>query len=128
MRERNTTGNYSLEHLQKVLEEALQEVTSEDAQGFLRHVIKLEEEYLDKDPKIDVRVDEMIIELGGANDSGDSDDGFDFSDEDEENHDDSDLAVPCLCVFLVLCYYVFVQSSNFCIYKDKIQLTVKETV
>jgi len=89
MRERNITGNYSLEHLQKVLEEALQEVTSDNTLGFLKHVIKIEDEYWEKDPKIDDRVDEMIIELGGASDSESSDDEFNFSDENEEH-----LALP----------------------------------
>ncbi len=95
MREGNTTGNYSLSHLKAKLEQALQEITTEDTQGFLRHIVQLENEYWEKDPKIDDTVDEMIIHLGADSDSDyteDEDDPDEFSDEDESN--DSDLAVP----------------------------------
>lgn len=97
MWERNTTTrNYSLPHFKAKLEQALQEITVEDTQGFLIHILQLENEYWQKDPKIDDTVDEIIIHLGADSDSDyneDEDDPDEFPHENESN-DDSDLTVP----------------------------------
>ncbi|XP_035205816.1 uncharacterized protein LOC118180865 [Stegodyphus dumicola] len=85
IRERNVTGDLSLENLKNLTQKALDEVTSQEWQAHCNHVEKLENSYWDKDELLEEIVDELIIQTG----SSDSDsEETEFCDSDSDDFSD----------------------------------------
>jgi hypothetical protein len=61
VRENNTAGQLFLHALQMQTAEAMSSVTSEDWDGYCRHVMKTEEEYWQQDCLMQVAVHEFVI-------------------------------------------------------------------
>ncbi|XP_035206916.1 protein FAM243A-like [Stegodyphus dumicola] len=87
IRERNVTGDLSLENLKNLTQKALDEVTSQEWQAHCNHVEKLENYYWDKDELLEEIVDGLIIQTGSSDSDSDSEetescdsDSDDFSD------------------------------------------------
>jgi hypothetical protein len=94
VREKNTAGQLSLHTLQMQTAETMSSVTSEDWDGYFRHVMKTEEEYWQKDCLMEVTMDEFIIHI---DDSEEDDNNSSMSDDRREisgESDSSELAQP----------------------------------
>jgi hypothetical protein len=95
VRENNTAGQLFLHALQMQTAESMFSVTSEDWDGYCRHVMKTEEEYWQQDCLMEVGVDEFIIHI---DDDSNEDDNNSSMSEDRRNisseSDSSDLAQP----------------------------------
>ncbi|KFM66604.1 hypothetical protein X975_20146, partial [Stegodyphus mimosarum] len=72
LRERNVTGDLSLENLKNLTQKALDEVTSQECQAHCNHVEKLENSYWDKDELLEEIVDELIIQTDSSDSDSDS--------------------------------------------------------
>lgn len=92
IRSENITGDYALNKLKTVTNEAVQKVTTEDWVGFCSHVKKVEKEYWEKDGIVEDVVDSLIISVG----EGDTSDDFsDYEcDSPYESGEESELAEP----------------------------------
>ncbi|GBM36876.1 hypothetical protein AVEN_82860-1 [Araneus ventricosus] len=83
IKERNVTGDLSLETLENLLCQAMDGVTSQEWQAYCHHVEKLENTYWERDGILEELVDELVIQIN-SNDS-DTD-----SEETESCHSDLD--------------------------------------
>lgn len=68
---RNVT--FKIEDVQKLCEEKFNLITKEDWEIRCRHVLKIEQEYIEKAQILDTVIDEFIVNLGEVSDSTDSD-------------------------------------------------------
>lgn len=73
IREKNTAGNFTIKKLQELTTEAVSSVTHENWRGFVRHVMKIEDDYWEHDKFLEPLVDDIIINLG-PDDSDSSED------------------------------------------------------
>ncbi|KAJ8915919.1 hypothetical protein NQ315_015534 [Exocentrus adspersus] len=86
IRSRNTMGDFSIQSLFQVTEEAIASVTQLDWQKFCQHVITIENKFWETDRLMEDRTDEIIISL--RTDS-DSESDFDYSESDPESNSES---------------------------------------
>ncbi|MFS1564404.1 MAG: transposase [Candidatus Arsenophonus phytopathogenicus] len=85
VREYNVTGDFSEKRLREVICSALDSVTVDDWEGYIRHVMKVEDEYWEKDGIMEDIMDTFVIS------TEDTDDDSDTSNEESDESDDSDL-------------------------------------
>lgn len=74
VREHNVTGNLSLTKLQEVTSNAIASVTPADWEQFEQHVIKVENEFWEKDGLLEDIMDNIVINIGGVDSSDEDDD------------------------------------------------------
>ncbi|KAF8764364.1 hypothetical protein HNY73_022443 [Argiope bruennichi] len=72
IKERNITGDLSLENLQNLLCDALGGVSSKEWEAHCRHVEKLENSYWEKDGILEEVVDELVVQIGSTESDSDS--------------------------------------------------------
>jgi hypothetical protein len=81
IRENNTASDLSLKVLEEKTRAAVGQVTAEDWTGYCNHVVRLEQDYWEKDGLMEDTIDSFIIHLGE-----------DSNDEDDNDNDDDDRA------------------------------------
>lgn len=72
VRTRNTSGDMSLARLTELTEEAIQNVTASDWEGYCKHVEAKEKVYWDRDIVVEEAIDSVVINLGNADSGSDS--------------------------------------------------------
>ncbi|XP_063215599.1 uncharacterized protein LOC134527137 [Bacillus rossius redtenbacheri] len=92
VRERNVSGELSLQALLKLTTDGVENVSKDDWEGYVRHVEEIEDYYWKKDCVMEIALDEFVIHLG--EESTDDDLSIEASDSDDCCSAGSPLAKP----------------------------------
>ncbi|VEN61907.1 unnamed protein product [Callosobruchus maculatus] len=82
VRERNTSGNLSKADLKHLTYEAIASIGKDDWEGYVKHVMAIENSYWERHQRMENVVAEFIIDLGNAS-SSDSESSSDTSSEED---------------------------------------------
>lgn len=82
IRDRNTSGDFSISKLRELLDEAIASVTAVDWEKFCRHVIDIENKFWETDYMME-EIEPIIIQVGTDTDDSDTDDSDSEGEDDE---------------------------------------------
>lgn len=85
IKERNVTGDLSLQNLQSLLKDALSKVDKDEWAEHCKHVEEIEDDYWKKDGLIEELVDDCVIEVASSDSDSDADDEWSYSESNSDS-------------------------------------------